>query len=270
MNLLLICKTAIIEHIFTLICKKLDIKLSIQDNDEVSTSFDIIIIDESLISDSFNIIKKYSKRLGAISKEELPFDKSRDFLIPRPFLPTKLQSILLEQIEIIKVEISEEKKIVHPIEELDNHVENDEEYTMPALDYVDSLAEDIYLDEDGEDYESDESIVNLVSLKKGGILDTDELSKINDLLYQETIIDDMAINESDWKNISDIIDDALNEVKDYEFDLDKSENKVTKLILNKHTLEELKPLLEKLDQNIISSISAGNSIDIKISLKDDN
>ena len=264
MNLLLICETPIIEHIFTLICKKLEIEFSIQNTNEVSKNYDIIVLDESFICDNFNIIKKYSKRLGAITKEELSFDKSRDFLIPRPFLPTKLQNILLEQLEIIKSEV--EEKNIEEIDFVDN-IKEDDECTVPILNYVDSLAEDIYSDIEDE---NDESIVNSASINNGGILDTSELSKINDLLYQETIIDDMSINESDWKDISEIIDDALDEVQDYEFDLDKSENKITKLFLNRHSLEELKPLLEKLDQNIISSISAGNSIDIRISLKDSN
>jgi hypothetical protein len=35
----------------------------------------------------------FQVKLGAISSEELPFDKE-DFIIPRPFLPTKLEEIL--------------------------------------------------------------------------------------------------------------------------------------------------------------------------------
>ena len=265
MKLLLISETPIIEHIFTLICKKLEIELFIKNTNEVDSNFDIIIIDDMFIDDKFNIIKQYSKRLGAISKEELSFDKSRDFLIPRPFLPTKLQTILIEQIDIIKIEIQNEVPETNSFNTLDE--EEDDECTVPILDFVDSLAEDVYLDIEDE---NDESIVNLASLEDGGILDSSELTKINDLLYQETIMDDMSINDSDWKDISEIIDDALDEVKDYEFSLDKPKNKVTQLFLNKYALEEIKPLLEKLDQNIISSLSAGNSIDIKISLKDEN
>ena len=37
------------------------------------------------------------RKLGAISSEELPFDKSKDFVIPRPFLPTNLKLFLIEQ-----------------------------------------------------------------------------------------------------------------------------------------------------------------------------
>ena len=102
MTILLICETAIIEHIFTLVCKRLHINLTIQKTNSVNDRFDLIIIDQSFIDDKFNTIKQFSKKLGAISSEELSFDKSRDFIIQRPFLPTKLEEILIEQIEIIK------------------------------------------------------------------------------------------------------------------------------------------------------------------------
>ena len=94
MNLLLISETAIIEQIFSLVCKKLNIELNITQSTDVEENYDLIIIDQSFIDDKFNIIKQFSKKLGAISSEELPFDKSRDFIIPRPFLPTKLESKL--------------------------------------------------------------------------------------------------------------------------------------------------------------------------------
>ena len=90
MNLLLICETNIIEHIFTLVCKRLNINLTSQKTTNVYDKYDLIVIDQSFIDDKFNLIKQYSRKLGAISSEELPFDKARDFIIPRPFLPTSL------------------------------------------------------------------------------------------------------------------------------------------------------------------------------------
>ncbi len=98
MNLLLICETAIIEHIFTLVCKRLDFNLTVQKTSIVNDKFDLIIVDQTFIDDKFNSFKQLSKKLGAISSEELSFDKSRDFIIPRPFLPTKLEEILIEQL----------------------------------------------------------------------------------------------------------------------------------------------------------------------------
>ena len=74
MTILLICETAIIEHIFTLVCKKLRVNLTIQKTNSVNDRYDLIIIDQSFIDDKFNTIKQFSKKLGAISSEELSFD----------------------------------------------------------------------------------------------------------------------------------------------------------------------------------------------------
>ncbi|WP_122893376.1 hypothetical protein [Arcobacter peruensis] len=272
MNLLLICETLIIEQIFSLVCKKLNIELTIQKSNDVNEKFDLIVIDQNFIDDKFNIIKQFSKRLGAISSEELPFDKSRDFIIPRPFLPTKLQEILKEQIEFISKEevTTTSNNNSTYVQDLDEY-EEDEEVTVPIItDYVESLAEDVYLDIEDE---NDESIVNLASLNNGGILDNNELSKINDILKEEVIHNEVVMNKKDWKDISDIIDDALDEVKEYEFDLKDesvSSANLLKLILTDYNINELKPLLEKLNQETIDKLSQGESIDIRLMLKDEN
>lgn len=111
MNLLLVSDTTIIIKIFTLICKKLGIKLDIQNKYEIEEKKDFIIIDQKFIDDKFNNFKKQCSKLGAISNDELPFDKARDFIIPRPFLPLQLQDILKEQIQFLKEESVAEKKI---------------------------------------------------------------------------------------------------------------------------------------------------------------
>lgn len=259
MNLLLITKTKMIIKIFDLICTKLDIKLGVQDNTEVSGRFDFIIVDQDLIDDRFNIIKQLANKIGAISNEELPFDKSRDFLIPRPFLPHDLQNILNEQIEFIK-----EEKRVEKIE-VKKYDEDEEDMTA----FIETLADDIA--EDIED-ESDESIVSIASLRDGGVLDKSELGKIHSILEENEIqneilkqYQDDEMDENDWKDLSEIIDDALNEVSDYEFDVNYQEP--VKLILNQYNIEELKPLLNKFNQTIIDKLSQGETIDLKLSLK---
>lgn len=276
MNLLLVCETAIIEHIFELICKKLDIKLTTQKNTNIDEKFDLIIIDQNFIDDRFNIIKQFSKRLGAISSEELSFDKSKDFLIPRPFLPTKLETILKEQIELVKesdkknAENTIFKSINNPTPiEYDEDEENieDDEVTIPVTSYVESLADEIYNDIEEE---NDESIVSVASLNNGGVLDSSELGKISDLLREESLQNEINLEKNDWKNISDIIDDALDEVREYEFSLDKEKSEPYNLILNKFHIDELKPLLEKFDQSIIDRLASGEEVDVKIVLKEKN
>jgi hypothetical protein len=278
MNLLLICETAIIEQIFSLVCKKLNIDLTITKSNDVNEKYDLIVIDQNFIDDRFNIIKQFSKRLGAISSEELPFDKSRDFIIPRPFLPTKLQDILNEQVEIINEDniSSKAQENKNTSTYIDSNVYNEDQYeededvTVPIItDYVESLAEDVYLDIEED---NDESIVSIASLNNGGILDNSELLKINDILKEDVIHNELVMNKNDWKDISDIIDDALDEVKEYEFDLNEpiSNPNPLKLVLSDYNITELKPLLEKFNQNTIDKLSHGESIDIRLVLKEEN
>ena len=274
MNLLLISETAIIEHIFSLICEKLNIHLTIEKTNNVNKKFDLIIIDQNFIDDKFNIIKQFSKKLGAISSEELPFDKARDFIIPRPFLPTKLELLLKEQIEIINEEIENEKivqtkatsNVNFTNNENENEYEEDVDVTVPITDYVESLADESYLEID--DVDDDESIISLSKQNIGGVLDLSELSKINDILREDNIQNEINLEKNDWKNIADIIDEALDEVKEYEFSLEQSEPKPYNLVLNDFHINELRPLLEKFDQTVIDKLSSGESVDLRLSLKE--
>ena len=275
MTLLLICETPIIEQIFALVCKKLNVELTISDNTDVNENFDLIVVDQDFINDKFNIIKQFSKRLGAISGEELPFDKSRDFLIPRPFLPTKLQELLKDEIDDLSA--SEEKEALRQRESflnsnntiIEDDYYEDDEVTIPVTDYVESLADDVFHNIEDE---NDESIVSVASVKEGGVLDDLELTKINQILKEDQVHDEVAIDTEDWKDINDIIDDALEEVKEYEFNLDngqgKSEILPYKLVLSDYNMEDLKPLLEMFNQEIVDKLSNGESVDIRLVLKD--
>jgi hypothetical protein len=266
-TILLICDAAIIEHIFTLVCKRLHINLTIQKTNSVNDKFDLIIIDQSFIDDKFNTIKQFSRKLGAISSEELPFDKSRDFIIPRPFLPTKLEEILTEQIEIIK----EEKENERHIASKNRQYEEDEEVIIPIttkyIETLDNSEENIFDDNDFFN-EDDESIVDPTSLNIGGILDHSELSKINNILREDVIQNEINLEKSDWKDIAAIIDDALDEVKEYEFDLTQTPIKPYNLVLSNFHINELRPLLEKFDQTVIDRLSSGESVDVRLSLKE--
>ncbi len=260
MTLLLITKTNMIVKIFDLICTKLDMKLFVQDNTDISKNYDFIVVDQDLVDDRFNVIKHQATKIGAISNEELPFDKSRDFLISRPFLPHDLFSILTEQIEIIKEEAKLEKqnKFSHVDEDIDDISE-----------YIETLADDIAYDIEDE---TDESIISIAALKSGGILDKSELGKINSILnddnlqskFQKEFVDDSEMSETDWKDLSQIIDDALCEVKEYEFDFNY--NEPYELILNRYNIDELRPLLTKCNQSIIDRLSQGEIIDLRLSV----
>ena len=255
MKLVLITKTPIIEKIFTLVCKKLSLELIVKTNVEVKENVDFIVVDEDFINDDFNTLRTYSKKLAAVSSEELPFDKARDFVIERPFLPTSLEKLLLEQIEFIKEDEQEEK------EETKVYNINEEEV---AINYVDSLADDVAYDIEEE---SDESIITIASLNNGGVLDNNELGKISDILHDDDVQNKVNIDENDWKDINEIIDDALTEVKDYEFDLEGSEDERVRVLLNNYNISELKLFLMKLDQSVVEKLSSGQDVDVTLCLK---
>ncbi len=257
MDIVLITKTPIIEKIFTLVCKKLDLNLSIKSNNSFSEEFvDIIIVDEEFVNDDFNSLKKHTKKLAAITSEELPFEKSRDFIINRPFLPTDLEVLLKEQIEYIKEDNTTKEDVRNSF--------NEEEVIS---NYVESLADDVAYDIEED---NDESIVSVASLNIGGVLDNNELHKISDILHDENIENEVTVTENDWKDINEIIDDALNEVSDYEFDFNENSDEPIKVLLNNYNIEELKPFLQKFNQNVIDRLSNGEEIDVRLSLKVNN
>lgn len=269
-KVLLICDTIIIEHIFALVCKKMNIDLTIQKSTIVNEEYDFIIVDQAFIDDNFNNYKQYTKRLGAISSEELSFSKARNFIVPRPFLPTKLEAILNEQIETLyddELNYSRRASIYNNFEEEDktfiiqkNSILNDNIFNSDNI-----------VDEEMSNDEFafiDESLVNISSLNNGGILDNNELNKINNILKEEKIQNEIELEKSDWKDISSIIDDALEEVREYEFDLVHNDTKIYNLVLNKFDIEELKPFLEKFNQNVINRLVSGEVVDVRISLKE--
>ncbi|MDX4048979.1 hypothetical protein Q6A75_08565 [Aliarcobacter skirrowii] len=273
MKLLLICNTAIIEHIFNLVCKRLGIDLNIERNTKFQGKFDFIVVDQPFIGSDFLKLKRFTKKLAAINSEELSYDLPSDFVVPRPFLPTKLEAILKEQIKILKDEIENGHNFDTFKDSLvkDNYIEDSQSFNEMqekesdlAEDFFETLIEDDF--DDGffkKNDLDDESIVSLNSIREGGVLDKSELKKINSFLddKSENI---QKLEERDWKDITDIIDDALDEVKDYEFDLEKEDYT---LVLNRFKMDELKPLLLKLNQNIIDRLARNEVINLKISLK---
>jgi hypothetical protein len=266
MNLLLISKTAIIKQIFNLVSKKINIKLTISDHflnetlqEQNNDKIDLIVIDDEILNENISA-KTKAKRFGIITKNKNNLKEDCDFIISKPFLPSTLVKTLEEQIKILQnlFETQKEDK------------EKDDTEVSNSLDFIETLAEDIS-DEISE--ESDESIVSAAFVKDGGVLDTNELSKIQNMLdYNEaTTIDTKESktaepsDDDDWVDLSNIIDKAIDEVREYQF----SANKPIKLILNKYSMQELSPLLNKLDQNIIDALTSGEEISLKLKLDKD-
>lgn len=270
-NLVLISKKPIVIQMFTLICKKLHISLTVLDEAQVDHKVDIIVIDNEFISDRFNIIKTYSKLTGAISKEELPFEFANDFIIPMPFLPSVLQEILEEQIKILDKRTNS-KTYVSNIEVADEFAVDTIQKDDPkvSVEYLESLADDIA---DDMQEEIDDSVVSVSSVNQGGILDRNELSMIENIIGKQadsnSTNDFVNANEEsgeEWVDLSSIIDQAIDEVNTVDYIYDKEDNRPIKLLLNNYELDELKPLLSMLDQEIIDSLADGNEVSVLLKL----
>jgi len=299
-SLILVSKKPVVIQIFTLVCKQLHISLDVFHEAQIDRKADIIVIDKEFIGDRFNILKSYCKRIGAISKDELSFDIANDFLIPMPFIPSQLYTILDEQLEILnkraksKVYIS---NIEVPDEEngaLDEYNENtqlEDEFiiddlnpkpqkiddTQNAVGYLESLADDIAFDMEEE---SDDSIVSVSSINQGGVLDNKELSILEDIV-NDTTKEQMALensapkfeeekDEDEWLDLSSIIDQAIDEVNMVDSVTQnispRSSDGSLKVLINNYELEQLKPLLKLLDQNSIDQISDGNELNLVLKL----
>ena len=280
-HLILVSKTPIVIQIFTLVCKKLNIKLEVLNETQIDHKVDIIVIDKEFIDDRFSIFKTYAKRIGAITNEKLSFDTANDFVVPSPFLPSSLEVILDEQIqEIIKklnaktyvsnIEVEDED---FPMFEEKGYKDKERD---PAIDYLDSLAGSIASDLEEE---SDESVVNFASLgeTKGGVLDNNELSKLESMINPQNDID--AITEDvagygddsqEWLDLADIIDQAIDEVNINNDYYNKEENKPIKLLLNNYSMQELTPLLNMLNQELIDSLADGQEITLQLKLGNAN
>ena len=276
-SLILISKNPMVIKIFNLVSNKLMIKLEVLSEVQIDHKVDVIVVDKEMIDDRFNILKSYSKVVGVISNEELPFDTANDFLIPSPFLPSMLEPILNEQLEVVNRR-EKTKVYVSTIEE-----EEDTASDM-AVDYLDQLADGIALGIDNiepkqneEDtishyIDDDDSIVfaNNIANDDGGVLDSNELSKLEGLIdiqnkppQKEYTIDE---DTKEWNDLSSIIDDAINEVNSTTNLLNSLDEKPIAITLSDYSLTELTPLFNIVDQDVINSLTAGKSVMIELKL----
>jgi len=276
-SLILISKKPVVIQIFTLVCKKLNIHLKVLSESQIDSKVDIIVVDNEFIDDRFNILKGYSKLIGAIAKKELPFETANDFLVPLPFLPSSLQEILEEQLLVLdkrqksktyvrNIDVDEQEEELEPIDDMEE----------PAIDYLESLAQDIAVDMDDEN--EDDSIVSVSSIKDGGVLDSGELSQLEDLIEPNKVTSEIKTfanieeneNDSEWLDLSSIIDQAISEVNTVGDIYSQFDNHPIKLSLNDYELEQLSPLLNLLDQNVIDSLTHGKEITLQLKFENNN
>ena len=297
-NLILISTTPMVIKIFKLISKKLDINLEVLSEAQIDHKVDIIIVDKNFIDDRFAILKTYSKQIGAITNEVLPFDMANDFTIPLPFLPSALQTILSQRLKILSEQYRTKTYVstidtpsntptnletpaeIEEIKDINQDIEVDEKNKVEsAIGYLDELADNIThnINEDTEE----DGIIKMDSIyddvDAGGILDTNEISNLKNIINvndtttpkiekEDYTKDDEQENEKDWLDLTSIIDTAINELNTTDAFEDKYSSSDVEILVNDHSLTKLTPLLNMLDQNIINQLIEGKQINIKLKL----
>jgi hypothetical protein len=250
----LISKNPIISKIFTLVLKKLSFELNVYENDNIETQFSYIIVDDEVEVDTNKITLLSNKLILLSNSNEIKQEYS--FFIKKPFLPSSLQKELEHILdESSKIQISKKPQFKEDIEIKDEvEIQNMENLNKLVDNVLDGL----------EDIESeDDLVIEKSTLSHGGVLDQDELSKLNSILHDQknVVIDDE--NQDEWIELSQIIDKAIDDFEAVEFNAIKPIN----LLINKNNLNELKPLLKKLNQEIIDSLVDGEEITIKLKLE---
>jgi len=259
----LLSNTPIINKIFTLISNKLMIHLKIYNTiDDVEKNIDLIVVDDSFLDENIIKLRSFCDTL-VLLKNNNSSENGFDFIIEKPFLPSTLSINLEKILKSIEEKIDEKQdetpfinQKVYKTEEPTN-----KEITDDLAKFIDSLVNEV----DEESSNSDDLTVKKEQLGHGGVLDKDELSKLYDMINDDTS-DNYLKNvekEDDWIELSDIIDKAIDDVSTYQF----KDNQPIKLILNQYSIEELAPLLKKLNQNIIDKLSDGNEITLQLRLE---
>ncbi len=249
-SLLLVSDIDIVKQIFTLVAKKLSINFTIIDNPQaIDDIVDIIAIDEQENNIDYTKYAKDILYLGDSSDYE--------FVLNKPFLPSQLQNIL----ELI---YTKQNSTTSQISTTSN--DGVEELISFVSDMTDEIEPDKHNDYNQLEDDDENLIIRKEDLGSGGVLDKDELSKLYTLVNDE---DDDEISqqeeddEENWVDLSNIIDQAIDDISEYEFDTQKP----IKLILNKYSITELSTLFNKLDQNIIDSLTDGKDILLQLRLE---
>lgn len=232
-NITLVSNSDIVKKVFKLALDDEGYELNTLSNIQDLSRSDMILLDEDFVDTDLEQIKQYCDNIGFIQKKSSDEDES-SFNIPRPFLPSTLREIV-------------NKNILN----------------------VAAVANDIEI---VEDEDSDESIIDINSLHAhGGSLDKDELYSLKETLRKEHISSDDVeefehIEEDELFELEKMIDQVIDEIESNNTDIVEDENIV---VLGKHNIEQLKPLFSIINQDMVDKLSAGETVELKIKLKEE-
>ena len=257
----LLSHTQIINKIFTLIANKLMVHLKIYNSiDKIDKDADLVVIDDIFLDENIIKLRAYCDTLVILKNDKLP-DERFDFIIEKPFLPSTLNNNLETILKSVNEKIPVSKQVTENQKIYTSAEPTNEEITDDLAKFIDSMVNEI----DENSLDENNLTVKKEELGHGGVLDKDELSKLYDMINddnkQENNINNIK-KEDDWVDLSDIIDKAIDDVSSYQF----KESKPISLVLNQYSIEELAPLLKKLDQHVIDQLTDGNEITLQLRL----
>ena len=288
-NITLITSTDIIKQIFTLVCNKLSINLEIYSDDTNINKTDILIYEDiSYNKDEVIRYKSMCTVLAVIAKHKV-YEYESAYLIKKPFLPSQLVNYISELVDQVNQfeKLSKAPKIKEKVvstskdefadfsfdlKEDNIDVKSDMSNEVDDLvDFIDTMEET----KEDELYEDEDIIIKKSDLGHGGVLDQKELNNLHNIINDNDITGssiDEAMEElpsvsedDDWLELNDIIDDVIEDISQEPESIKNDEDIL--LLLNNFTMDELAPLLNKLDQDIIDKISSGEDVSIKLRLE---
>jgi len=257
-DIFLLSDLDIVNKIFKLVSKKLSLNLTIIQNDNQLEKCDIIIIDDKIKDTNILKYKSLCNSLVYITNEDNQLNNDYNHILKKPFLPSTLEIFLEKLINLNKINDTQEEDSV-------------DESMEDLVSFVSSIDNE-NLDEQDDEYivsEDDETVIHKEDLGQGGVLDKNELTQLFDMINDEEQSNKeitSKMKDEDWIDLSKLIDDAIDDVQEYEF----KENEPIKLILNQFSMQELMPLLKKLDQHIIDSLTDGKDITLMLRLEKNN
>ena len=253
----LVSNDLMIGKIFALVAKKLTFEYEqFKTIEDVSLDYEYLLIDDK-ININEDLLKHFKTKILISASQDIQVNYDHIFI--KPFLPSDLQKYLEKLFSL-----EEKTSIVDPQEEK-NLSELEDDISVDTSDlsaFVDTIV--------GDMEEEQEDIDDLLTIKKedlshGGVLDKNELSKLYNMLGENIERFD-SIDEKDgedWVELSKIIDKAIDDIESYDYE----EDKPIKLILNQYTMDQLRPLLKMLNQEIIDDLTDGKDIYLQLRLE---
>ena len=229
MNLLLINKNPVVSRMINISAPKADFEIEECDSiyDLPKGHFDVVIVDDEMYDENFLKEVKESidfEKIGIItsSKEE---KEGFNFVLIKPFLPTDLVELLRD----LKFQILSQKEEFK--EDDSEKLEESEEERQNILELNRDKEEIVAIDEE----EEEEPFVKKEDLDEGGVLDKNELSKVQELLEEkEEDLEnlpkeseeerDLENKNLELKNVSDEIEEEVKSEKEQEDTIKEEED----------------------------------------------